>query len=650
VPLAIELAAARVPQAPARALLHRLESRFEVLRRPAGTAGAARHASLEAAIDASWDALESWEQDALAQSSVFCGGFTIEAAEAVIDLGAHEGGPSVLDVIEGLRAKSLLFAGSGASGTTRLVLDRSVRAYAAGKLARRAEVEERHAEYYARAAENWARALDRQGDATSRARVLAEKDNLLHVAARVTAGGRVSVRAAEPALRALLALAPALLAFGPLDAYANVLGPALHATKDSGADPSLTARVLLVRGAISLERRQVHAAATDFVRALGIARTVRDSALETRALAEIGRALHARGEYAAAADHFERAMEAERTVADRAAEGTCARGLGVALLAQGRVAEARAMLERAQALHAAAGASWALAEDHRALGALHVDLAHHDEARTHLAAAEARAREAGDARGASLAAGLSALLAHDTGDLISARRRYSGAMAELEDLGFLRLASELAGRLGVVAREEGLAAEAYALLSDACLRIGGGTPLDAILAAHLAALEAEAGRPARDAAAHAVAIAQAEAIAHRSADARIFLRCTHRPAPAQGPDATPADDALLLGAAGAWFRAPGGARVSLARRHSLALLLDRLAVERLARPGAPLPSEALQSAAWPGEKILHAAGAHRVRVAVATLRKLGLREHLLTTPEGYMLDPAVPAIRGSTAQ
>ena len=67
------------------------------------------------------------------------------------------------------------------------------------------------------------------------------------------------------------------------------------------------------------------------------------------------------------------------------------------------------------------------------------------------------------------------------------------------------------------------------------------------------------------------------------------------------------------------------------------MILDRLGRERAERPGSALPWDALLEAAWPGERVLAVAGAHRVRVAVSTLRKLGLKEALSTTAEGYVL-------------
>jgi len=117
---------------------------------------------------------------------------------------------------------------------------------------------------------------------------------------------------------------------------------------------------------------------------------------------------------------------------------------------------------------------------------------------------------------------------------------------------------------------------------------------------------------------------------------------------AGGAAAPVVEGGLVVGVDGAWFRAADGARVGLERRRSLALLLDRLARERVDRPGAPLAASALFAAAWPGEKAIASAAAHRVRVAVATLRKLGLRDAIVTLDGGggYALAAELRVVRG----
>ena len=87
-PLAIELAAARVRVMPPRMLLLRMTERFKLLTSAGGRPD--RQATLRAVFDWSWDLLSTPEKASLAQLSVFEGGFTLESVEAVLDLSAYE--------------------------------------------------------------------------------------------------------------------------------------------------------------------------------------------------------------------------------------------------------------------------------------------------------------------------------------------------------------------------------------------------------------------------------------------------------------------------------------------------------------------------------------------------------------------------------
>ncbi len=97
--LAIELAAARGIEP--EALDAQLRERFSSL-------AADGPSALEGAIAWSWDLLEGWEQSALAQLSAFAGGFSLESAEAVLDLEDFEDPPWPEDAIQSLLDKSML--------------------------------------------------------------------------------------------------------------------------------------------------------------------------------------------------------------------------------------------------------------------------------------------------------------------------------------------------------------------------------------------------------------------------------------------------------------------------------------------------------------------------------------------------------------
>jgi predicted ATPase/class 3 adenylate cyclase len=131
-PLAIELAAARVRTLPPRALLARMSERFKLLSSGGGRLD--RQATLRATFDWSWGLLPTAEKAALAQLSVFEGGFSLEAAEAVIDLGVLEDPPWTLDVVNALVDKSFVRPVSSERAGDRFELLSSVQAYAAEHL------------------------------------------------------------------------------------------------------------------------------------------------------------------------------------------------------------------------------------------------------------------------------------------------------------------------------------------------------------------------------------------------------------------------------------------------------------------------------------------------------------------------------------
>ena len=127
-PLAIELAAARVRAMSPRMLLQRMGDRFKLLAAPGRRQD--RQATLRATLDWSWDLLEPALRAGLAQLSVFEGGFTLESAEAVIDASACLDAPWTVDLVASLVDKSLVRR----RGDDRFDLLVSVQMYAAEQL------------------------------------------------------------------------------------------------------------------------------------------------------------------------------------------------------------------------------------------------------------------------------------------------------------------------------------------------------------------------------------------------------------------------------------------------------------------------------------------------------------------------------------
>jgi predicted ATPase/class 3 adenylate cyclase len=187
IPLALELAAARVRVLPPRQLLARLEDRFRLLTGGSRTA-LERHQTLQAAVDWSHDLLTASERALFARLAVFAGGFTLEAAETV---GAGPDGPEgpggagieapeVLDLLTRLVDKSLVVADEQPDGTARYRLLETLRQYAQQKLAAGAAgaLRERHARYYLDLAEAAEPALWGPEQAARFERLEAELGNL----------------------------------------------------------------------------------------------------------------------------------------------------------------------------------------------------------------------------------------------------------------------------------------------------------------------------------------------------------------------------------------------------------------------------------------------------------------------------------------
>ncbi|MEU1459097.1 BTAD domain-containing putative transcriptional regulator [Streptomyces sp. NPDC005727] len=142
-PLAIELAAARLRMLTPRQIADRLDDRFRLLTSGSRTV-LPRQQTLRAVVDWSWDLLDTDEREVLSRLSVFAGGCDLAAAEAVC-------GPVALDALGSLVDKSLVVAAPSADGQMRYRLLETVAEYATERLdetGRRTEAERAHLVYY----------------------------------------------------------------------------------------------------------------------------------------------------------------------------------------------------------------------------------------------------------------------------------------------------------------------------------------------------------------------------------------------------------------------------------------------------------------------------------------------------------------------
>jgi predicted ATPase/DNA-binding SARP family transcriptional activator len=177
-PLAIELATARLRSMTLPQLADRLDDRFRLLTGGSRTA-IARQRTLRAVVDWSWDLLDERERALLSRLAVFSGGVTVEAAEAVC-AGGTVSAAEVFDLLCALVDKSLVQIVDADSPRYRLL--ETIREYGLERLAQAGELAQArmaHARHFAALALAAAPHLRRHEQLTWLSRLRAEHDNLL---------------------------------------------------------------------------------------------------------------------------------------------------------------------------------------------------------------------------------------------------------------------------------------------------------------------------------------------------------------------------------------------------------------------------------------------------------------------------------------
>jgi predicted ATPase len=666
-PLAIELGAARVGVLSPAQLLAQLTRRFDVLTRAARDQSG-RQRTLRGAIAWSWELLAPWERSALAQCSVFRGGFSLDAAQAVVSLEGFGGAPEILDVLSALYEKSLLrIERRGAE--VRYALYLSVREFAEEAIAADEAVAAaaRHAAYFAGAAVEWSELLSQAAGGAAMHRFQLEVDNVLAVVARGVERADHDPLAATAALQALCALDPLFAARGPMSAYASLLDQALGARGILAAPRSLVADAFAARGRNACGQGRLDDADKNLAQAIDLARDdpkqrVRVRVLRTNLLRVQGRMAEARAE-------VERGF-GEAIEADVLSRTRLLNQLGNVERDAGRLPEARRAFEQAASLLPLLGDLRLSAMVSGNLGLLMGEARETEGAKAQLERAMAMAAELGDRRLEALTTGNLACLLNEQGQHAEAASALARAIESLQQIGDTTGASTLSVDHGISLHEQGKLAEAHAVLGAAveAARPGGLLRVETLARAHLAAIDAERGHADRASAAFDEAegimrsiddrvglaasgalravldvasgrldvadkhIALAEPHAATSLNVRSALRLAVRARDRAGP-------ALRVGPGGGWFEAPGAKRADLTDRDALRLILLCLVEAHGSRPGERVGATDLLTAGWPGERVLRSAAASRVRGAVFTLRELGLRTALVGDRRGWMLDP-----------
>lgn len=639
IPLAIELAASRARLMPPRELARRLERGHALLAAP-GLPD--RHRTLFTAIALSWELLQPDERLALSACALFEGSFTAERAEALVELALERHGGEqrpALDLLALLRDKSLVRLDE----TGRLRIYESIR-----ELVRRQ--------------------LDGMGDETARALhadhrrafgLLAER--FLTERLFLSAEPRQEI-VAEARLEAGNICAAHRSALDVSDRFGVALAAAiafLHAAPADEADVALTKEleradlttsdqaVLLLARQSSLGALGRHEEAIAVGR-VALALPDLDPGLRAFALVYAGTQLRADGDV-----HGSLALHEEANGILSGRPFTRLQGMNLSCM--GRLACDLRMLERARELNARASK---VCDDHgdRFLAALGLaNLAQLEQEVKSFSRAEQLYTEAISRFSA----------AHEP--------QYQGIYETRRATSFLEW-----GRLDQAFASFGAAEQSLGLVHAPTSRV--------FLYAAWAFAEASVGR--EDAAASRLAMAKEAAQRGAQGVTGLALELLGGAVELLGPRPdptalaywrdrakalTPTDDqpgstahnldarlalrllemalarhraaaglpVLRLGPEALWFAVDDAASVDLARRGPMRRLVAALIDARQTQPGRTLDRDALFRAGWPNERVLEEAAATRVRVAIATLRKLGLRDLLLTRDDGYPIDPGV---------
>ncbi len=432
-PLAIELAAARVALLDPAQLAARLDDALGLLTDgPRGLPD--RQRTLRAALDWSWGLLHPTEQRLLARLAVFAGGWTLDAAEALGDAG----GTAILTALAGLVEHSLVQVEPGADDEAgvRYRLLEPVRQYAAERLRASGTAERQrhdHAAYFLRLAERaepefyraqqgyWVALLGRDHDNVRAAlHWLRDAAAPVEFTRLIVAFHRFwYMRAAYAEGRGWVAAALQLGDAAPADAALAALRP----------------YVVYCAGTLAWPTGAMTEAEDAFRRALDLATEHRLPGLVARARMGLGILCLVRGDYEAGRPHFEVSLAEARQLDDRWLLGALLNNLGLIAMWGGQPAQARryqdenlALCRRTDDAHGIASALANLCEIAFTEGDLAAVAAYADEAAVRFAAV-------GDRRGLAVVHNNRAVVARVAGDYPLAQEHGEAALAAYRTIG-----------------------------------------------------------------------------------------------------------------------------------------------------------------------------------------------------------------------
>jgi len=430
-PLAIELAAARIKLLSPSAMLTRLESRLSLL-----TGGArdlpTRQQTLRNTVEWSYGLLNDAEQTLLRRFSVFTGGCTLEALEAVCDTKGDLG----LDVLDGMASlvdKSLAQQVEQVNQETRFIMLSAIREYALERLAESNDepaTRRAHAAYYLVLAEEGAEAIAAQPEWLDRYEI--EHENF-----RLAIDHLIKTRDAEWGLR----LGAALFLFWETrehlaegrDAIARLL-----AMDGAGTRPKLRARLLFAGAVLAAAQGDYISGLPLFEESLETCIKLNDNRGVAVALNALGVNARDRGEFTDASSLFERCLAIWKDFGDPSDIARALSNLASVMKLQGNYERASKLYDECltifRQISDGAGAAWTL----NYLGDVAREKADLIGARSYCEQSLSEFRRLQDRWGIASALSDLASLSCDQGNNSEARRLYGESIKVFQDLGHKR--------------------------------------------------------------------------------------------------------------------------------------------------------------------------------------------------------------------
>jgi len=454
-PLAIDLAAARARMLSPRQMRGRMSQRFALLR--ASHPARRRHAALDVALDFSWNLLTMWEQAALAQASVFEGGFTLQAAEEVICIASWPDAPLVMDVLNTLVDQCLLTIETHDRQGKSLQMPRfsmlsSIHAYAARQhrhvsapdpdaSAAVSAAQRRHCRYFAERCRSLPLDVyDKLAPRAVRPDLIADTENFRVAIERCIANDWADE--AYPIVTVVCGLWERL---GPFLAAINLLVEVLETLSLS---PPHLLRLRGMRGKFLILSARFPEALDDTLQALDAATGLGETRLEAMFSTNLAVVMHHTGQFAMATDFYRRALSAALTYGNPLLESVIRANMASFDVAMGRLDDAKRGFERAVKIFQELGNTVQEATHLGNLALVNIHLGLFDEARTHCLHAIERSRAVGNIRSVCVCLGNLATIAEHTTHVDVAIDHMTEAVALARNIGARRVEAVWLGNLG----------------------------------------------------------------------------------------------------------------------------------------------------------------------------------------------------------